>query len=183
VRLVQDDVEAATWPEEAFDLVVSSAAVQWLAAPGPTTIALAGALAPGGAMVHATFGPGTFGELHSLFAEVERERGVEPRLHGLGLAPAGTWRERLEVAGLAQVQVTDAWEHVSYPGCLALLDSIRRTGASHVEPGVRRSPSVLRDVAYRYDAAHRVDGAGVLATYELLHLSGRRPERRVGTAA
>lgn len=173
-RLVPGDAETLPFEPGAYDLVVSNAALQWFAAPKATLEALARALRPGGWMVHATFGPGTFAELHAAFAEVERERGLPPRPHGIALPSASDWALALKGAGLAGVRCREEEVQAAYAGCRELLRAIKRTGASYSPPEARADPALLLEVERRYDRRCRRAG-GVYATYRVLYLSGRRP--------
>jgi malonyl-CoA O-methyltransferase len=169
--LVHDDIETMELPPDAYDLVVSNATLQWLERPRETPSALRRSLRPGGLMLHTTFGPRTFGELHSAFASAERARGFEPTLHGLALAPVSVWERRLRAAGLVNVSCSSRLRQVEYAGCRALLEAIKRTGASAGPALDGGRALLLPEVIRRYDDAFR-SAWGVYATYELLTLSG-----------
>ncbi|MEW6583672.1 MAG: methyltransferase domain-containing protein, partial [Actinomycetota bacterium] len=100
VELAVADVEEVPWDGRRFDLVVSNATIQWLAAPAATMASLGRALAPGGVMLHATFGPQTFRELFTALDRVEAARALPSRRHGLTLLAAAEWAELLRAGGL-----------------------------------------------------------------------------------
>lgn len=176
VTLLVGDAEDRPWGDETFDLVVSNAALQWLVEPARTIALLASSLRPGGAMSHATFGPGTFEELHRVFREVETARGLRARLHGLDLRPAAEWAELLRDCGLEDVGWEAIASRVEYPDCRAFLESVKRTG-SNSGPTDAAFPPVSREalleVLGRYDRAART-ASGVYATYELIEIVGRK---------
>jgi malonyl-CoA O-methyltransferase len=170
VRFVLADIETMPLRRGAFDAVVSSATIQWLGRPHATLTALARALRPEGLMLHATFGPGTFAELHSTFEAVEQAHGLEPRPHGLELRPADEWLAILEASGLSGSRFESTLHRAEYDGCRALLETIKRTGASYAPRSARERAHLVPEVIRRYDASFRSTG-GVYATYELLSLS------------
>jgi malonyl-CoA O-methyltransferase len=174
VELDVADVEAVEWPPEVFDLVVSNATLQWLATPEETLAKLAKALRPAGRMLHATFGPATFQELHSVYRGLEEELGLSVERHGLELAAPDEWVGLLTDAGLASVRVREQKHRVEYASCRGFLEAVKRTGAGY-SPAVR-SASGLRlpiEVMRRYDRRFRAEG-GVYATFHVLELAGTR---------
>jgi malonyl-CoA O-methyltransferase len=174
VQLVLDDVERMEVASDAYDVVVSNATVQWLESPGETLSGLRRTLRPGGSMLHTTFGPRTFAELQAAFAAAERARGLEPALHGLALSSGSIWEQQLHAAGLVDVRCSSTLRQVEYADCRALLEAIKRTGASAGPPLDGRRARLLPEVIRRYDVAFR-SARGVYASYELLTLSAKRP--------
>ncbi|HLI15878.1 MAG TPA: methyltransferase domain-containing protein [Acidimicrobiales bacterium] len=166
VRLA--DAEALESAER-FDLVVSNATIQWFAAPAASLRRLAGLLAPGGAMAHATLGPATFVELLAALG-TPRERGG----HGgpsLVLHPARRWAAWLVEAGLADVEARRRLVRRDYESARAFLAALRATGAAYAhEP--RRAGRRLGEAMRRYDAAYR-SPAGTYATFEVIELYAR----------
>lgn len=176
LELVVGDVERGCWGDRRFDLVVSSATVQWLAEPQATIGRLGEALEPGGLMLHATFGPRTFQELFSVLDRVEADSGLPPGRRGLPLLSAPQWELLCAAQGLMEIETTSRLVRREYESCRACLAEIKRTGAAATSEGTPRSPVVLSEVMRRYDREHRSAG-GVFATYEVLELAARKPLR------
>jgi malonyl-CoA O-methyltransferase len=156
-----------------FDLVVSNATLQWFVDQEACAPHLATLLAPGGATLHATFGPRTFHELFALIAEVEIERGIVPRPRGLPLASASGWEDRLTRAGFVDVTVDEVVVETQYRTCWSFLRAVRAIGASNGTGG-GQSAALLGEVARRYDMRHR-DGDHVVATYDVVTFGGIWP--------
>jgi len=170
VRWLLGDAEAVAWEPARYDLIVSSATVQWFARPAATTAALAAALTPGGCAAHATFGPSTFWELWQAFAEAELARGaVGSGPRGPHLPGASELETALRARGL-EVEARTRVLHVGYPDCRAFLAAVKATGAA--QPRRAAEPGLLRDAMRRYDRSYRF-GAGVRASYELVQVVGR----------
>jgi len=170
VRWLLGDAEAFAWEPARYDLIVSSATVQWFARPAAAMASLSAALAPGGCSAHATFGPSTFWDLWQIFAEAEVAGG------GVGVAPRGPRLPRsaeLESALLAcglEVEARSRMLRATYPDCRTFLAAVKATGAA--QPQRTAGPDLLRDVMRRYDRSHRLSG-GVQASYELVQVVAR----------
>jgi len=163
-RFVVADIEELEPEPEWYDLIVSSATVQWLAEPEQTFARLAGSLDRHGELHLTTFGPRTFWELD----EVLRELGCE---RGLSLLPAEKWETLLAGAGLRRIRAHSCEERFSYPDCAAFLRSVKSSGAGYA-PRVL-APGTLSAAMRRYDERF-FDGAGVSATYDVVTLSAER---------
>lgn len=177
VNLHVADAELPEWGPAIFDLIVSSATVQWFEHPRASLPALVSCLRSGGHMLHSTFGPRTFEELHTILREVESERGNPvPEHYGLPLMTAGNWQELLLASGLSEVRVEVSLVRRTYPGLAELLQAVKGIGAAFAPgraTGGALTPGSLREVARRYDQRFAVPG-GVEVTYELLEVSGNR---------
>lgn len=160
------DAETAAFEPESFDLIVSSATIQWFDTPAESLPRLAAALRPGGLMLHSTFGPGTFAELRSVL-----------QTDGLPLRPADRWTSMLLGAGLTPGLCTTGPVTITYPGAAGFLAELRATGATW-RPAASDDPplppGLLRSALARYDAEFGTP-EGVPVTYELLEVSGTRP--------
>jgi malonyl-CoA O-methyltransferase len=177
IEFVVADVETVEWPRETFDLIVSSATLQWLAAPDRTLSRLAEALRPGGRMLHATFGPATFEELHAVYHELEEELGFATERHGLELATGEEWLALLRASGLEAVGARNDWHRAEYASCRSFLEAVKRTGASYSpSAGAATSVRLPVEAMRRYDSRFRVAG-GVYATFHALELTAVRPRR------
>jgi malonyl-CoA O-methyltransferase len=173
VRFCVTDVEEQPWEQERYDLVVSSATIQWLSRPEETLARLARSLTRGGRMIHATFGPRTFEELFSVFAAVEREQGLPARPHGLSLPTSSEWEELLARIGLHEIRVRSNVVRRTYASCRACLAEVRATGASY-SPAGNADLAVLAEVMRRYDDTFSVQD-GVVASYEVIELAAVAP--------
>ncbi|MGD0167253.1 MAG: methyltransferase domain-containing protein [Gaiellaceae bacterium] len=76
VRFITYDIEEIALEPEWYDLIVSSATVQWLTEPERTIANLAGSLDADGELQLSTFGPRTFWELDEVLGELGCERGL-----------------------------------------------------------------------------------------------------------
>ena len=170
VRFTAADAESAAWAPESFDLVCSSAALQWFEDPFRALGGLSAALRPAGVMLHATFGPATFVELFEILSEVRRGAAG-----GLGPPAAASWRRGLAEAGLEPMWAESDTATWNYPDATAFLAELKSTGAAY-------SPSagsgwagyrLLREAVTRYDRRYR-GPAGVPVTYELIQFCCRK---------
>ncbi|MFC4077594.1 malonyl-ACP O-methyltransferase BioC [Salinithrix halophila] len=176
VTFLVGDAEEVNWAEKgSFDLIISNATVQWFARPETTLRHLAEALEPGGLAAVSTFGPGTFGELHTLFREVEEAWGISPSRHGLTLRGKEHWERLLREAGLVAGGSHAHPYRFTYGDCRGFLRSVRGMGANHSEGGVSpvMAGRILSEVMDRYDQRFRA-GSGVYATYEAVWVWGKR---------
>ena len=164
VRFLVADIEELELEPERYDLIVSSATVQWLAEPERTVARLAGSLDRHGELHLTTFGPRTFWELDEVLGELGCER-------GLSLLPAKKWETLLAGAGLHRIRAHSCEERFSYPDCVAFLRSVKSSGAGYA-PCVT-APGTLAEAIRRYDERF-YDGAGVTVTYEIVTLSAGR---------
>jgi malonyl-CoA O-methyltransferase len=163
-RFLVCDIEELELEPESYDLIVSSATVQWLADPEQTFARLAAALDRHGELHVATFGPRTFWELDEVLADLGCDR-------GLNLLSAQEWETLLVGVGITRIRTHTYEERFSYPDCAAFLRSVKSSGAGYA-PRVL-GPGTLAEAIRRYDKRF-TDGAGVSATYEVVTLSAER---------
>jgi SAM-dependent methyltransferase len=174
------DSEQETLPfaPQSLDLVVSALAFQFVNDLPGVLAQLRRALKPDGLLLAAMIGGDTLIELRQAFAaaEAERESGVSPRV-----APFADLRDiggLLQRAGFA-LPVTDVDRLVArYDSAFALMQDLRRMGATNVLVERRRKPTrratVLR-MAQIY-AERFADGDGrIRATFDVIWLSGWAP--------
>ena len=170
--------EALPFAAGSLDLVVSALALQFANdLPGVLT-QLRRALKPDGLLLAALTGGDTLTELRQAFAaaEAEIEGGVSPRV-----APAADLRDLgalLQRAGFA-LPVTDVDRVVvRYDHAFALMQDLRRMGATNVLIERRRTPlrrATLGRMAQIYaDRFSDADGR-IRATFEIVWLSGWSP--------
>jgi malonyl-CoA O-methyltransferase len=163
-RYIARDIEELELEPDCYDLIVSSATVQWLADPERTFTRLVAALDRPGEVQLTTFGPRTFWELDEVLGELGCER-------GLSLLTAERWETLLAEAGLRGVRAQTYEERFSYPDCAAFLRSVKSSGAGYA-PRIL-APGTLSEAMRRYDERF-FDGAGVSASYEIVTLSAER---------
>jgi malonyl-CoA O-methyltransferase len=163
-RFVICDIEELETGPARYDLIASSATVQWLAEPELTLARLAGSLNIDGELRLTTFGPRTFCELDEVLGELGCER-------GLRLLSAREWETLLAGAGISRIRAHSYEERFSYPDCAAFLRSVKSSGAGYA-PCVT-APGTLAEAIRRYDERFS-DGDGVTVTYEIVALSAAR---------
>jgi SAM-dependent methyltransferase len=178
---VAADEEALPFREQAFDLVVSALALQYVNDLPGALVQIRRALKPDGLFLAALIGGDTLTELRQSFAaaEVEVESGASPRV-----APFVDLRDLgalLQRAGFA-LPVTDTDRlTVRYDSVLAIMRDLRRMGATNALIDRRRVPlkrATLLRLAEIY-AERFADANGRLrATYDILWLSGWAPHPR-----
>ncbi|WP_169713729.1 malonyl-ACP O-methyltransferase BioC [Paludifilum halophilum] len=183
IRWVQGDAEDMDEPEQAYDVIVSNAAMQWFIAPEQTVEKWKRSLKPEGWLVCSTFGPDTFRELHTVYRSVEEKHRLRVSHHGLSLRSPEEWESLFRAAGFTDIQALAWREEVLYESCLDFLRSVQRIGAGY-SPPVGRSAGLqrklLQEVIHRYDREYRM-GNRVVATYQPIQLSGRPAGRSVSS--
>jgi SAM-dependent methyltransferase len=176
-KLVADE-EALPFSDGSLDLVVSALALHFVNDLPGALIQIRRALKPDGFFIAALFGGATLTELRQAFAaaEAEVEGGASPRV-----APFADLRDLgalMQRAGFA-LPVADVERlTVRYDDAFALMQDLRRMGATNVLIERRRTPlrrSVLQRMAEIY-AARFADADGrVRATFDIVWLSGWTP--------
>jgi SAM-dependent methyltransferase len=173
-----DDAAALPLAAGAFDLAVSILALQFVNDLPGVLAQIRRALKPDGLLLAAMTGGDTLTELRQSFAaaEAEIEGGVSPRV-----APTADLRDvgaLLQRAGFA-LPVCDVDRIVvRYDNAFALMNDLRRMGATNVLVERRRTPTrraTLLRMAEVY-AARFADGDGrIRATFDIVWLSGWSP--------
>jgi SAM-dependent methyltransferase len=170
--------EALPLAPESLDLVVSALAFQFVNDLPGVLAQIRRALKPDGLLLAALLGGDTLTELRQSFAaaEAECEGGVSPRV-----APFADLRDigaLLQRAGFA-LPVTDVDRVVvRYGSAFALMQDLRRMGATNILRERRHSPtrrSTMLRMAQIY-AARFADADGrIRATFDIVWLSGWAP--------
>lgn len=178
VALLGGDDERLDLAPASIDLAVSALALQFANDLPGVLAQLRRALRPDGLFLAALLGGDTLTELRQAFAaaEAEVEGGLSPRV-----APFADLRELgalLQRAGFA-LPVTDVDRlTVRYDNALALMQDLRRMGATNPLTERRRMPlrrqTLIR--AVEFYAEHFADPDGrIRATFEVVWLSGWAP--------
>ncbi len=172
------DEEALPFREASLDLVVSVLALQFVNDLPGTLVQIRRALKPDGLFLAALLGGDTLTELRQSFAaaESEIEGGISPRV-----APFADLRDLgalLQRAGFA-LPVTDADRVVvRYDSAFALMQDLRRMGATNALIARRRTPlrrTTLLRMAEIYAERFADPDGRVRATFEIIWLSGWAP--------
>ncbi|AVT74668.1 SAM-dependent methyltransferase [Rhodopseudomonas palustris] len=170
--------EALPFAAGSLDLVVSALALQFANDLPGVLAQLRRALKPDGLLLAALTGGDTLTELREAFsaAEAEIEGGVSPRV-----APAADLRDLgalLQRAGFA-LPVTDVDRVVvRYDHAFALMQDLRRMGATNVLIERRRTPlrrATLGRMAQIYADRFSDPDGRIRATFEIVWLSGWSP--------
>lgn len=178
VALPVDDSRPLDFPDEPLDIVVSSLALQFVNDLPGVLAQVRRALKPDGLLLAATLGGDTLTELRQSFAaaEVEVEGGMSPRV-----APFADLRDigaLLQRTGFA-LPVTDVGRiTVRYGNAFALMQDLRRMGATNVLRERRRTPlrrATLMRMAEIYSERFADADGRIRATFEVIWMVGWAP--------
>lgn len=171
-RFILADIEdwAATAPSMAYELIVSNACFQWLTQPKATLLELRRMLGPGGRLAFATFGPGTFYELHGAFDEAYYSLGQPPQRHGLSFLSSQDWYDRMAEAGFSNIRQSSHRFTEQFPSVRDFLNSVKSIGAGVSEASARSGMSSRSLFQHMFQAYEEKFGSGgcIPATYEVL---------------
>jgi SAM-dependent methyltransferase len=178
VDLPNSESDGLALAPESLDLAVSALALQFVNdLPGVLT-QIRRALQPDGLLLAAMIGGDTLTELRQSFAaaEAELESGVSPRV-----APFADLRDigaLLQRAGFA-LPVTDVDRIVvRYGNAFALMQDLRRMGATNILVERRRTPTrraTLLRMAQIYGERFADSDGRIRATFDVIWLSGWAP--------
>lgn len=178
LRLEDSPDEVLPFQPGSLDLVISALAFQFVNDLPGVLAQIRRALRPDGLLLAAMFGGDTLTELRQCFAaaEAECEGGVSPRV-----APFADLRDvggLLQRAGFA-LPVTDL-DHivVRYDSAFALMQDLRRMGATNILVERRRTPTrraTLLRMAQIYAERFADPDGRIRATYDVIWLSGWAP--------
>ncbi|WP_442600827.1 malonyl-ACP O-methyltransferase BioC [Paenibacillus sp. KN14-4R] len=175
VTFIVGDVEHMDESDHApFDLIISNAVIQWLRDPYATISKLSRMLIRNGYILASTFGPGTFHELHEVFAEVKDEMNLPNASHGLPMQDAMAWQDYFHQSGYQDIHVIQRYEQLVYPNCRTFMKSIKAVGASYSEGSyaIGTTKLLLQEVMKRYDRRFVMDD-GVYTTYETIEIRAK----------
>lgn len=166
------DAEALPFRAGAFELVVSTSALQWLPRLEPALAEARRVLAPGGALALAIFGARTLHELKAAWRDAAGPaRGARTHRFFSRAEVAGA----LEAAGLTPRRVVEEELSEHHADARAVLRALKGIGASGAVPGAsglggRRA---TLDMLRRYEERHRCP-AGVPATWHVIYALATR---------
>jgi SAM-dependent methyltransferase len=173
-----EDAEVLPLQPESLDLAVSALAFQFVNDLPGVLAQISRALRPDGLLLAAMIGGDTLTELRQCFAEAEAEceSGVSPRV-----APFADLRDigsLLQRAGFA-LPVTDVDSLVvRYDNAFALMQDLRRMGATNVMIARRRAPTrpaTMMRMAQIYAQRFADPDGRIRATFDIIWLSGWAP--------
>jgi SAM-dependent methyltransferase len=178
VDLPERESEPLALEAEAFDLVISALALQFVNDLPGVLAQIRRALRPDGLLIAAIGGGDTLTELRQSFAaaEAELEGGISPRV-----APFADLRDigaLLQRAGLA-LPVTDVDRVVvRYDSVFNLMHDLRRMGATNILVERRRMPTrraTMLRMAEIYSERFADPDGRIRATFDIIWLSGWAP--------
>jgi SAM-dependent methyltransferase len=178
VGLQDCETETLALQPESLDLAVSALAFQFVNDLPGVLSQIRRALRPDGLLLAAMIGGDTLTELRQSFAaaEAELEGGVSPRV-----APFADLRDigaLLQRAGLA-LPVTDVDRIVvRYDSAFALMQDLRRMGATNILVERRRTPTrraTMLRMAQIYGERFADPDGRIRATFDVIWLSGWAP--------
>jgi malonyl-CoA O-methyltransferase len=143
-----------------WDLIASSAALQWFADLPKAAARFARLLAPQGRLAFALFGPGTFRELAGVLAE------SWPEAHPAAAAFLDSDQlQALLRAQFSRVEIVEKEYRREYPSLVDLLRKIKHTGVGAGESRGLLSPARLRRIEAEYLAMH----GKIVASYQVFY--------------
>jgi biotin biosynthesis protein BioC len=163
-HLICADMERLPLKSSSVDLLWSSLALQWANDLAATLRGFHTALAPGGLLMFATFGPDTLKELRTAFAQVDHAPHVNrfADLHDIG--------DMLIDAGFASPVMEMEMLTLTYTDLKSLMLDLKGIGAHNASAQRRRGlmgTRAWRELQAAYDAL-RVDGR-LPASYEVIY--------------
>jgi NADH dehydrogenase [ubiquinone] 1 alpha subcomplex assembly factor 5 len=176
--VIQADEEFVPFAPQSFNLIVSNLSLHWVNDLPGTLIQLARCLRPDGLLLATMLGGETLFELRRCLMEAELEAtgGLAPRLSPLtDIKDAGALLQR---AGFALPAVDRETITVTYTEPIQLLYDLRAMGAGNASLNRPRTPlrrAVLHEALRRYKDLFSEKDGRVLATFEILALTGWAP--------
>jgi SAM-dependent methyltransferase len=170
--------EALQLAPESLDLALSALALQFANDLPGVLAQIRRALRPDGLFLSALLGGDTLTELREAFtaAEVEREGGLSPRV--LPFADLRDLGALLQRAGFALPVADVDRVVVRYDNAFALMQDLRRMGATNVLTERRRTPlrrATLLRMAQIYAERFSDSDGRIRATFDIVWLSGWAP--------
>lgn len=164
--------------KNAHDLIVHAMALHWADDPVGQLIQARRALQPDGHFVACCFGGDTLQELRAVLAQTESELtgGLSPRV-----LPMGDIRQLgglLQRAGFALPVADIVTQTVTYSDLPALIRDLRAMGETNALAQRHKAPlprDFLERASTLYQDNFAAEGGRILATFEILFLSGWAP--------
>lgn len=178
VYIIQADAERMPVKENSIDLAVSSLAFQWMDDLPGVFRTIAAALKPGGRLIGATLGSGTFHELREAFkcaAGGRLDSGSNGTFHKF--VTENKVRLMMIDAGM-EVKTSSSHRIKTYGSLPHFLKTLKRVGAQNShglsDMGLGRR-DIMKKLTRSYHERFAVNG-GVRATYDLILFNATRVE-------
>lgn len=162
--------------EEKFDVIVSNAAFQWFNDYAQAFKGFYDALKEGGRLIFATFGEGTFCELHHSFQTAEQALVCFSGDH-ISHGPVFISRQKLQSAGRSAgfelfSRTEDFREY--FPSVRSFLASVKKIGANnHTNAEVRFDRRMILAMINYYENNYRLEDK-IYATYNIVYGLGKK---------
>ena len=172
-QFVCGDLERLPLAASTFDIVFSSAALQWCNDTACGMREFRRVLRGGGLLLAATYGPATLHELRASWA------GIDDRAHTLDFEPAQQLSRFCEAAGFRVLCCHRQQEVVFYPDVRSLLSALKRIGVRNCRNDRLRgltAPAAMQAMMQRYACRYGQRHGGrkvVPASYEVVLLVGQ----------
>lgn len=157
----------------AYDGVVSSSALHWLAPVDAAFSSIAGLVAPGGHLVFGMMVDGTLKELHTARKAVAPEKIPDWQLPRAEAVLGAIGAAGLEILQSRVESIQDVCDSAS--AFLRGLHDHGLTGGRFSSGETLLTRGELRRLTAEYDRRFRCDAGGVVATYDVLYVVARRP--------
>ena len=162
---VAADAEQLPFSAACFDLVFSSAAMQWCSDFSRTLGGIRRVLQPGGRMLLSTFGPATLNELRSAWCAADQHSHVN-RFHSESALLAA-----LKASDLSSFSTERRLLTLYYPDAISLMRALKAMGAQYLLEGRNRGLTGrhrLNRVVERYEEIRTEEG--LPCTFEAINL-------------
>jgi len=153
--------------DKKFDLVISSATIQWFENPDATLGKAYELLNPSGHLAMATFCDRTFHELSSSFENAYQTNKIEPRSH---VVPMRSVRQWLKI--VPKAEISDEIDQKTFCDVRTFLRSIQDAGAVNSLASRFAIPKkVLQSMKDYYCANYSCEASGaIVATYHICYI-------------
>ncbi|WP_299600715.1 methyltransferase domain-containing protein [uncultured Tateyamaria sp.] len=176
---VVEEAETLPFSQDEHDLLIHSLGLHWANDPVGQLIQCRRALRPDGLLLAVALGGQTLHELRSCLAEAEiaETGGLSPRV-----APMAEVRDLgalLQRAGLALPVADTVPLRAQYQSMWHLMRDLRAMGENNAlsaRPRIPTRPSILKRAADIYATTFPGDDDGILASFELIVLTGWAPD-------
>lgn len=177
------DLEALAFKNSTFDMAVSNLTYQWATDIESAFTDAFNVLKHGGIFAFSTFGPLTFKELRESMEHAENLTGRGGLPKPMEFKGEEALSRGLERAGFQAIMIKTEMRTKHYRDLWELLRTLKSIGAGNKQPGGDGSlarGALLKETARVYKENFPApdvvgDGRGIVATYEVVFASARRP--------